>query len=285
MSTLPKISIVTINYNGADWLERTILSVLNQDYPNLEYVIIDAGSKDNSVEIIRKYESRLHFWISEPDGGMYEAIQKGFEKTSGDIMGWLNSDDIYHPRALHRLAEVFTDYPEIKWLSGVPSAIDEKDNVYVPRFDEYPMWSKMRVYSGDYKWIQQESTLWRRELWQKIGGRLDTSLKYAGDFNLWLQFIKYEKLYIAPILIGAFRQRKSGQKSIDSANEYLREAKMCYRRVTTFGFLLVPFNIFDRVMMSLPFIGRKYYESGLRGSFGFPRRLAFDPKQQKIVFR
>lgn len=280
----PKISIVTINYNGSAWLERTILSVLDQSYPNLEYVIIDAGSKDNSVDIIRKYESRLHYWISEPDGGMYEAIQKGFERTSGDIMGWLNSDDIYHPRALARAAQVFTDYPEIKWLSGVPSAINETDEIFVPRFDEYPMWSKMRVYSGDYKWIQQESTLWRRELWTKVGG-LDTTLKFAGDFDLWLKFIRYEKLYIAPILIGAFRMRQAGQKSIDNANDYLREARKCYSRVTTLGFLLMPFNIFDRVMLSLPLIGRLYYRSGIRSAFGFPRRLAFDQRAQKVVFK
>jgi glycosyltransferase involved in cell wall biosynthesis len=284
MSSLPKISIVTINYNGGAWLERTILSVLNQGYPNLEYVVIDAGSKDNSLDIIRKYESRLHYWISEPDNGMYEAIQKGFDKTTGDIMGWLNSDDVYHPKALVKLAEVFTDNPEIKWLTGVPSATNETDDIFVPRFDEYPMWSKLRVHSGDYKWIQQESTLWRRELWVKAGG-LDTKLKLAGDFNLWLQFFKYEKLYVAPILIGAFRMRRSGQKSMDSSTEYLQEARTCYRRVAPLGFLLMPINIFDRVMMSLPVVGRLYYQSGLRGMFGYPRRLAFDQKTQKILFR
>ena len=91
----PKISIVTPNYNGVKYLEQTIVSVLNQNYPNLEYIIIDGGSTDGSVEIIKKYESKLSYWVSEPDMGLYHAIQKGFEKSTGEIMAWINSDDMY----------------------------------------------------------------------------------------------------------------------------------------------------------------------------------------------
>jgi len=282
---LPKISIVTTNYNGGEWLERTILSVLGQGYPNLEYVVIDAGSNDNSVDIIRKYESQLHYWTSEPDNGMYDAIQKGFEKTSGDIMAWINSDDTYHRNAFFRIVEIFSDYPQINWLTGIPTGIDEHDNVFIPRFEEFPMWSKMRFYAGDYKWIQQESTFWRRKLWEDAGGTIDRKLKFAGDFNLWLRFFKYEKIYVAPILIGAFRMRRTGQKSVDNLVDYLTEVRMCYRKAAPFGFLLIPFNICDRILISVPIVNKIYYLIGIRKFFGYPERLAFDPKRQKIVLK
>jgi glycosyltransferase involved in cell wall biosynthesis len=284
MSDFPKISIVTVNYNGAEYLERTIKSVLDQRYPNLEYIIIDGGSTDNSIEIIRKYESRLVYWKSEPDQGMYDALQKGFKKTTGEIMGWINSDDLFHQNAFFRVAEIFSDYPQIHWLTGIPTAIDEKDNVMVPKFDNFPMWSKLRFYSGDYKWIQQESTLWKRDLWLKSGDRLDTALKYGGDFHLWLRFFRHEKLYVAPILIGGFRMRRAGQQSIDNKAEYMKEVRMCFRKeVSLLACLLMPVNIFDRVMISIPVIKKIYYKSGLRRLLGFPSRLEFDPKLQRIL--
>ena len=286
MSEFPKISIVTVNFNGGEYLERTIKSVIDQGYPNLEYIIIDGGSTDNSTDIIRKYENHLSFWISEPDKGMYEALQKGFEKTTGEIMGWINSDDIYHPQAFFRMVEIFSDYPFIRWLTGIPSAIDEKDNIIIPKFEEYPKWSKLRFYSGNYKWIQQESTLWSRDLWIKSGNGLNTDLKFAGDFCLWLRFFKYEKLYVAPILVGGFRMRRTGQKSILNLDKYLAETRRCFRKEVSFwAFLLVPLNIFDRVCISIPIINKIYDKSGLREIMGYPPKMEFDPSVQKIIIR
>ena len=289
MDQLPRISIVTVNYNGAEFLERTIKSVLDQRYPNLEYVIIDGGSTDGSVDIIRKYESQLLYWLSEPDTGMYDAIQKGFEKTSGDIMGWINSDDIYHPNAFFRIAEIFSDYPQINWLTGVPTAIDEKDNVMVPSFEDYPMWSKLRFYSGDFKWIQQESTLWKRTLWTAAGSTLKTKLKYAGDFDLWLRFFRYEKLYIVPVLFGGFRMRKLGQMSVTHRKEYIKEATDCLKREMTkisfLNYLLIPLNYIDRILISIPLIKKIYYNSGFRTILGYPEKIVFNPKTQKLELK
>src|SRR5690349_701527 len=107
----PKISIVTPNFNNGKYLEDTIVSVLSQNYPNLEYFIIDGGSTDNSLEIIKRYERHLAGWTSEPDGGMYEAIDKGFNKTTGEIMAWLNSDDMYHRKSLFAVGKLFCDLP------------------------------------------------------------------------------------------------------------------------------------------------------------------------------
>lgn len=218
----PKISIVTPNFNGGMYLEETILSVLNQNYLNLEYIIIDGGSSDNSIDIIKKYEHKLFYWISEQDNGLYDAIQKGFEKATGEIMGWINSDDMYYPKAFFTVSEIF-QFQEVNWLQGIPTHFDEIGRAVSVM--EIRRWSKMNYYLGDFEWIQQESVFWRRNLWEKAGGKMSTTMKYAGDFELWLRFFRYEKLYITTALLGGFRMRSSGQISLNFMDLYLKEVK------------------------------------------------------------
>ena len=216
----PKITIVTPNYNLGAYLEHTILSVIGQGYPNLEYIIIDGGSTDNSLEIIKKYEKHLAYWVSEPDGGMYEAIQKGMERSTGEIMGWLNSDDMLLPRGLFTIAEIFNTFDDVAWVQGRPASFDE-----VGRLVDVGLikrWSKFHFYGGRYRWVQQESTYWRRELWEKAGGRLNTELKLAGDFDLWLRFFNHARLYTTSSFIGGFRFR-TGQLSKSQYAAYERE--------------------------------------------------------------
>jgi glycosyltransferase involved in cell wall biosynthesis len=279
----PKISVVTVVYNGADFLERTIRSVLDQQYPNLEYIIIDGGSTDGSLDIIKKYGPALHYWISEKDQGMYDALQKGFTQSTGEIMAWINADDIYHARSFFNIARIFSDFPQIKWLTGVPCALDESDTVMVPSANDYPAWSKLRFYSGDFKWIQQESTVWKRSLWEQAGNSLNTNLKYAGDFELWLRFFKYAQLFYVPMLIGGFRHRKEGQKSVVHYQKYIGEVKkMLSQQRPVFSFLLVPINLMDRVLISIPGIKKLYYKTGLRRLLGFAPKMAFNTTEQKF---
>lgn len=202
----PKISIVTTNFNQGKYLEATILSVLSQNYPNLEYIIIDGGSTDSSVEIIKKYSDQLAYWVSEPDKGMYDGLQKGLAKTTGDIMAWINSDDMYLPNSFYTVAEIFTSFDQVNWLLGFPSLYDEQGRI-VECAHTLREWSKYDVYIGHYRWIQQESVFWRRSLWNKVGKTLNTSLKYAGDFELWFRFFQHEKLHVTTALLSGFRMR------------------------------------------------------------------------------
>src|ERR1035437_4288596 len=125
----PKISVITPSFNQGKYLESTIKSVLEQDYPNLEYIVIDGGSEDNSVEIIKKYEKHLAYWESVKDKGQSHAINKGFAIATGEILAWLNSDDTYEQNAIYNIAEWFRKYPELDFIYGDVNIIDEKGAV------------------------------------------------------------------------------------------------------------------------------------------------------------
>ncbi|MGA1465416.1 MAG: glycosyltransferase family 2 protein [Balneolaceae bacterium] len=252
--TYPKISIVTPSFNSEDYLESTIQSVLRQTYPNLEYVIIDGGSTDRSVQIIKKYENELAYWISEKDSGLYHALNKGFKQTSGEIMGWINSDDMYHTNAFFTIAEIFSEYDEVKWLLGSCSAFDERGRTVNVRHSKE--FTRDDFLKGDFKWIQQESCLWKRELWDKSGGALNEQLKYAGDFELWMRFFRHEPLWVTNALIGGFRLRRSGQLSSENYPEYLSEVEKTIR-----------------LEKSLPIKTKKRPRQGIR----------FDRKQQRFI--
>ncbi|MBI2353849.1 MAG: glycosyltransferase [Deltaproteobacteria bacterium] len=211
--TAPKISIVTPSFNQAEYLEECIDSILSQNYPNLEYIIMDGGSTDGSVEIIKKYEKYLTYWQSKPDGGQYHAINEGFRRSTGEIMAWLNSDDKYHPGALHLAEMAFRAMPQVEWITGRPTAWDAEGNVSIV-FDHVPEWSLERILYHDKNdfYIQQESTFWRRSLWDKAGGMLDTSWRLAADFELWRRFFGYARLVGVDALLGGFRYH-SAQKT------------------------------------------------------------------------
>jgi glycosyltransferase involved in cell wall biosynthesis len=199
----PKISIVTPSYNQADYLEQTICSVLDQNYPNLEYVVIDGGSTDGSVDIIKKYADKLAYWVSKKDNGQYYAINEGFAHTTGEIMSWINSSDIYYPWTLKTIAEIFENNTEVEWIHGMPTNLSS--GVAPQSIQPAAEKNIFDVVNGNYKWIQQESVFWKRTLWNKAGGSLDLSVKYAGDFDLWQKFFQHANLYYVNTILGGFR--------------------------------------------------------------------------------
>lgn len=225
-----KISIITVCYNMEEYIERTIQSVLSQDYPNLEYIIVDGGSTDNTIDIVNKYKNKISKIICEPDNGMYDAINKGINASTGDVLAWLNADDSYFPWTLKMISNIFTEHDDINWIAGIPAFLDEErnlTNIYThaaakPAKAIANGWFR----EGVYGYLQQEGMFWRRNLYFNSGG-LDVNYKYAGDFELWTRFALHSDLVTVAIPLGAFMRRSSGI-SIGSREKYLKEiGKAC----------------------------------------------------------
>lgn len=233
--TFPRITVVTPSYNQAAFLEQTLRSVLDQNYPNLEYIVIDGGSTDGSVEIIQRYAHQLAYWISEPDSGQYGAINKGFARATGEIMAWINSDDLLMPWSLSVVGEIFQQFSEIQWLSSLfPLVLDGQGRVVNSGYREG--FNRPGFLRGQYlqgcgwhaeDFIQQESTFWRKKLWDKAGG-IDAKFQLAGDFDLWARFFKIADLYGVMTPLGAFRMH-ADQKTALRLPAYYSEAEESLR--------------------------------------------------------
>jgi glycosyltransferase involved in cell wall biosynthesis len=289
VSAYPKISIVTPCFNDASFLEATILSVIDQNYPNLEYIIIDGGSTDGCIEIIKKYAHRLAYWESIKDNGMYHAIQKGFDKSTGEVMGWINSDDIHQPGSLFTIAQVFTDFNHVHWLTGMPNAIDEKGRiVYVHEpleLNRFFFYNHKHIKSHQY--LQQESTFWRRTLWNIAGGNISQQYKYAGDFDLWIRFFKHQTLFRIPALLASFRFSKSGQASIDHYPEYVSETLRILERnplTDQERRVLKKFNRSERIENVINRLVKRVKRNFADGSVN-TKAIRFDPTLQKFEIR
>lgn len=210
--SLPLVSVVTPSFNQAAFLERTICSVLEQDYPRIEYVIIDGGSTDGSLDIIRRHQHRLSQWMSEPDLGQTDAINKGFQLAHGDIFAWLNSDDTYRPGAVSAAVHYLQAHPEVGMVYGAAYYIDAEDRIVA----RYP------AAGTDYKGLRrgrttipQQAMFFRARLWRMVGP-LDPSFYYAMDYDLWVRIAAVTPIAFCPEPWANFRLHGSS-KSLTSA--------------------------------------------------------------------
>lgn len=233
----PRISIVTPSFNQGAYLEATLRSVLDQGYPNLEYLVLDGGSTDESVAIIERYADRLDYWVSERDGGQYDALNRGLQRSSGAIMGWLNSDDKLMPWALSVVAEVFRAFPEVEWITG-GFPVQWNAAGQAVRCGVKLGYSRELFLRGGYLpgrpwfargYLQQESTFWRRSLWERAGGSIDATLRYAGDFELWARFFTHAEPVVVGALLGGIRKH-GVQKTAQYLDRYHDEAEAVLRR-------------------------------------------------------
>lgn len=226
-----KISIITTNFNTDKYLEKTILSILNQkgDF-ELEYIITDGGSTDKSLDIIKKYKDKIKY-ISEKDKGQSDGINKGLRMATGDIVAFLNSDDIYTQGALDKVVRYFKDNPECMWLTGYCRIIDENDKQIKKYITQYKN-KKLRNFSFEQLLIEdcisQPATFWRRELLDEVG-YIDESLHFSMDQDLWARFAKKYELHLIREYLAEFRFT-SDTKTGSSVLKTLEDSKLVAER-------------------------------------------------------
>jgi glycosyltransferase involved in cell wall biosynthesis len=196
-----KISIVTCSYQQGRYLDATMRSVLEQENADVEYIVIDGGSQDNSVDVIQRYQDQLYFWVSEKDKGQTDALIKGFNKATGDIMGWLCSDDLLLPGALELVSHYFEKHPEVDAVYGDSLWIDGDGNFIRPKKE---MGFRRLAFLFDHNYISQPSMFWRRSLYEKVGG-LNARFNLAMDADLWERFSQHTKIAHIPTYLSCMR--------------------------------------------------------------------------------
>lgn len=226
---LPRITILTPSFNQGGYIERTIQSVLNQEYQNLEYLVIDGGSTDETIEILKKYDRDIE-WVSEEDSGQSNAINKGIRKAKGDIIGVLNSDDTYDQGTLIAVGDYFTQNPTALWATGKCRTVDEHDREIRKAVTLYKNFL-LRLMSPRLllvmNYVSQPASFWRRDVVDLVG-LLDENINYTMDYDYWLRLWKHEKpgfinRYLANFRIHA--HSKSGTTAHRQFEEQLAVAK------------------------------------------------------------
>ncbi|HJR79475.1 MAG TPA: glycosyltransferase family 2 protein [Anaerolineales bacterium] len=206
-SSLPLVSIVTPSFNQARYLEATIQSVLSQDYPRIEYIIVDGGSNDGTVDLIKKYESKLSWWVSEEDQGQTDAINKGFAQARGEILAWINSDDTYEPGAVSAAVRYLREHPEAGMVYGDCNFINEHGGV-IGKFGSAQ--TSYRLLRRGYAHIPQQTMFFRADLWRKVGP-LDPTFYFAMDYDLWTRIAARSEIKYVPQTWANFRLHTSGK--------------------------------------------------------------------------
>jgi hypothetical protein len=218
MTSLPRVTIITPSYQQAAFLAQTIQSVLDQGYPNLEYFVVDGGSTDGSVDIIQRYAGRLAWWTSEKDAGQADAINKGFARATGDVIGWLNSDDVYQPGAIHAAVRALQENAECALVFGDVVSIDAGGApINVMSFGDWGLEDLMQ-----FRIISQPGVFFRRQALEQAG-YLDLSYHFLLDHHLWLRIVQIGGMRYIPRRWAAARFH-AGAKNLAHAGRFGQEA-------------------------------------------------------------
>lgn len=230
---LPLVSIITPSFNQAQYLEQTIQSVLNQDYPRIEYIVIDGGSTDASVEVIKRYQDRISYWVSEPDKGQTEAINKGFAKAKGEILAWINSDDTYHPKAVGEAVKYLIANPEVGMVYADCNFIDEHGSV-IGKFNAKQ--TNHKLLRQGYVHIPQQTMFFRSKYWTA----LDPSFYFAMDYDLWTRITAKTKIkYLQGNIWANFRIHLSSKTNVNDERGWQEMLRVHYRDGGSFFSVIV----------------------------------------------
>jgi glycosyltransferase involved in cell wall biosynthesis len=216
LSANPKVSIITPSFNQGRFLEASIQSVLAQTYPNIEYIVVDGGSKDESLEVIKRYEQHFAWWVSEKDKGHADALNKGFARATGEILAWLNSDDVYFPTAVAEAVALLQEHPDVGMVYGEADLIDNSGATigkFAARQTDY-----RRMLRGSVH-IPQATTFFRADTWRQVGP-LDLSLFFSFDYDLWVRIAKVSRLLYVPRRWAQFRIHNDGKTIVNDDRCY-----------------------------------------------------------------
>lgn len=294
----PKITIITPTYNQGKFIEKSILSVLNQNYPNLEYIIFDGASSDNTIDIIRKYENRITFWKSEKDNGQSHAINKGLQKSTGDIINWLNSDDFLEDGALLYIAECFKSQA-VNVVAGYSSYIDES-GVFIKNMKFRTFIDKSDIFSTlSNTSFNQPSTFFRKKVFDQITP-LNEELHYNMDLFMWLKYLALygvENIYLSDKNLSIVSYH-SEAKTIKFFHKTFQEKKHIYNSLFSsllnkraelyFDISAIPksiksYSVLKKYYFRFRLFGRNL--KGTRTSFSFINFISYIYYSIKIVFK
>jgi GT2 family glycosyltransferase len=252
-----KISIITPSFNQVTFLKVTVNSIINQEVSlETEHIIIDGGSTDGSVELLKSLGNQVR-WLSEPDRGQADAVNKGIGMATGEIIGWLNSDDLYLPGALQTVADYFRDHPECQWIYGrcliIDSSGEERWN-WITRYKN----ARLKIFTFEKllreNFISQPAVFFRKELFEKAGG-LDLSLNYAMDYDLWLRFGKISPAGVICKDLASFRRHGSSKSETGFKDQFFEQYAVAKKYGPSFfNRTLHRFNIF-KIITSYRILG------------------------------
>jgi len=235
MAELPLVSIITPSYNHARYIEATMKSVLSQDYPRVEYLVVDGGSNDETVDVIKKYEGQLAWWVSEKDKGQTDAINKGFARATGSILAWLNSDDTYEPGAISAAVKYLQEHPEVGMVYGDCNFINESGRV-IGRFNSAQ--TSYRLLRQGYAHIPQQTMFFRADLWKQLGP-LDPSFYFAMDYDLWTRVAAHSEIKYVSQTWANFRLHTSGKTILSDDRCWPEMVRVHYRDGGSFFSVIV----------------------------------------------
>ena len=217
---LPRITIVTPALGDEQYLEATVRTIVHQDYPNLEYIVIEDGASAARREILEKYKSQLCWQICPPGTELCAALNMAFRKSRGEILGWLEPGDMLHTNGAAVIGSVFANFPNIEWITGRP--FNFSPTGLPAGLKHLERWTRLRFLAGGNKYIHRDTTFWKRSLWDRAGGALSTEYGLAGEFELFLRFFRHARLYSVNALIGGYRTHPGTHSATGSHERYNR---------------------------------------------------------------